>query len=176
MSRRRLLHGPLDAQRAIAAVSQPDRGAVALFVGVVRDHDGGRVVAALEYTAYEPMAERELAEILDAARARFDVAVEAEHRLGRLLVGDAAVVVAAAHSHRAPAFDACRWVIDELKGRVPIWKRQEFLDGEPEWVHPGSERQDERAGPETARSMPASVRTRAEAGTVPKRDRQISSS
>jgi molybdopterin synthase catalytic subunit len=95
-------------------------------------------VRELEYSAYESMAEREMADILSEAAARFGTAVEAEHRTGRLAIGDAAVIVVASHAHRGPAFDACRWTLEEIKRRVPIWKRETYDDGSSEWVEPAT--------------------------------------
>lgn len=137
--RTRIVRRPLDPLSLISAVSSSERGGIALFAGVVRSRNSGREVAGLEYSAYEPMAERELADILATARERFGAAVEAEHRLGRLEIGEAAVVVAAAHAHRGPAFEACRWVIDELKRQLPIWKLERYVDGELSWVAPDEE-------------------------------------
>lgn len=159
MSRSRLRTDPLDPVRLIAAVSAPGRGGIAVFVGVVRDTSEGRPVTALEYTAYVPMANRELADILAEATTRFGVAVEAEHRLGVLAVGEPAVVVAAGHAHRGPAFEACRWVIDELKRRVPIWKREHYADGERAWVDPtATARAGNAPAPSPARAEPAPAR------------------
>lgn len=126
----------LDLARLVASVSGPDRGGVASFLGVVRDHHGGRTVEELEYSAYEPMADAECARIVRDAELRWPVRVALEHRLGRLAVGDAAVVVVAAAAHRESAFEACRWVIEEVKRCVPIWKRERYADGSIAWVDP----------------------------------------
>lgn len=116
-------------------VAATDRGASVLFVGTVRDINDGRDVNGLEYTAYASMAERELAVIVTEAMQRWRGAeIVCEHRVGSLTLGDVAVVVAAAHGHRAEAFDACRYVIEELKKRVPIWKREHYADGDAAWV------------------------------------------
>jgi molybdopterin synthase catalytic subunit len=126
---------PLDPGALLAAVSGPTRGGVALFVGTVRDRNEGRAVQALDYRAYRPMAEKELRAICAEAEARWPEALVAcEHRIGALALGEAAVVVAAAHPHRGPAFDACRYVIEQLKQRVPIWKREHYADGSADWV------------------------------------------
>jgi molybdopterin synthase catalytic subunit len=127
---------PLDAARLAASVVSADRGAVVSFVGIVRDHHAGRVVVRLEYSAYEPMAEAECARIVAEAADRWPVTVAVEHRLGGLGLGDAAVVVAVAGAHREEAFEACRWAIEEVKRRVPIWKREEYADGSVAWVDP----------------------------------------
>ncbi len=131
-----LTRAPIGVAELVAAVSAPERGGVASFVGLVRDHHGGRPVRALEYTAYEPMAESICAEIVGEAEARWPVRIALRHRLGPLGIGDVAVGIAAAAGHRDEAFAACRYAIEELKRRVPIWKRETFADGTEEWVDP----------------------------------------
>lgn len=131
-----LTAGPLDLGRLVGRVVSPERGAVATFTGVVRNHHHGRGVLRLEYSAYEAMAEAECDRIVADAERRWPVRVAVEHRLGRLDVGDVAVIIAAAGAHREEAFDACRYVIEEVKGRVPIWKREYFEDGTVSWVDP----------------------------------------
>ena len=131
-----LRRSPLDPAALAQAVSSPGHGAVVTFVGVVRDHHAGRGVIRLDYSAYEPMADAECARILAEAAARWPVTARVEHRVGSLAVGDAAVVVAVAGAHRGEAFDACRWIIDEVKRCVPIWKREEYADGTVAWVDP----------------------------------------
>ncbi|HET8946936.1 MAG TPA: molybdenum cofactor biosynthesis protein MoaE [Candidatus Polarisedimenticolia bacterium] len=130
---------PIDPRVLEARVSGPDRGAVALFAGVVRDHHEGRCVRRLEYSAYEDMAGRVLAAIVDEAARRFGTpAIAVQHRLGPLAVGETSVVVAAAAVHRREALAACAWVIDEVKARAPIWKK-EFGDDGVFWIEgPGS--------------------------------------
>jgi molybdopterin synthase catalytic subunit len=127
---------PLDLGRLVAAVLAPDRGAVASFLGVVRDHDRGKAVRRLEYSAYGPMADLECGRIVGEARERWDAEVALEHRIGTLEVGDAAVAIAAAAPHRDAAFAACRYVIEQVKRRVPIWKREHYADGTVGWVEP----------------------------------------
>jgi molybdopterin synthase catalytic subunit len=125
---------PLSLDEALAAVRHPSCGGVAFFVGVVRDHDHGRAVRALDYSAH-PSAEAELAAVCAEVASRSGgVRVAAVHRTGALAVGDLAVVVAAAAPHRPEAFAACRDLIDTLKARTPIWKRQHLGDGSAEWV------------------------------------------
>jgi molybdopterin synthase catalytic subunit len=124
----------LDSQELIERVQSPDRGGVASFLGTVRNHHGGREVLRLEYHAYEPMAEAECARIVAETESRWPVTVALRHRLGALEVGETAVAVVAAAAHRDAAFAACRYVIEELKRRVPIWKREVFTDGQVEWV------------------------------------------
>ncbi len=129
-----LTTAPLDLGRLVARVSAPGRGGIACFLGVVRNQHGGRAVMSLDYSAYEPMAEAECGRIAAEARARWQAEVALEHRLGHLEVGDAAVAIAAAAPHRDAAFAACRYVIEEVKHRVPIWKRERYADGTEEWV------------------------------------------
>jgi len=128
---------PLSPDEVRAAVSDPGAGGIALFIGAVRDHDGGRNVVGLSYSAH-PSAADELRRVAEKVATDFGVlALAAVHRVGDLNVGDLAVVVAAACPHRAEAFDACRALIDELKQTVPIWKHQRFADGTSEWVSGG---------------------------------------
>jgi molybdopterin synthase catalytic subunit len=131
-----LVDQPLDLARLVAAVSAPARGGIACFVGVVRDQDQGKAVRRLEYSAYGPMAELECERIVTEARERWEAAVALEHRVGTLEVGDAAVTIAAAAAHRDTAFAACRYVIEQVKRRVPIWKREQYADGTVAWVDP----------------------------------------
>jgi molybdopterin synthase catalytic subunit len=117
-----------------AAVSDAGAGGATVFVGAVRDHDGGRSVSRLEYSAH-PTAHDRLVEVAAEVAAEFDVvAVAAVHRLGVLAIGDLAVVSAVSAAHRGTAFEASRALIDRLKERVPIWKHQVFSDGTEEWV------------------------------------------
>lgn len=131
----------LDPAALLAEVADAGHGAQALFVGTVRETNEGRPVTGIDYTAYQAMAERELARIAGEAAERFGTAegpvrVVAEHRVGTLGVGEASVAVAAGHARRAPAMDAARYVVEELKRRVPIWKREHYADGTREWVDP----------------------------------------
>jgi molybdopterin synthase catalytic subunit len=128
---------PLDLPALVARVETPDRGAITSFLGLVRDHHVGRGVTRLEYSAYAPMAEAECARIVSEAEVRWPVRVALEHRIGALEIGDAAVVIAAAAAHRDEAFAACRFVIEEVKRRVPIWKKEFYADGTIEWVGAG---------------------------------------
>src|SRR4029078_5269208 len=110
-----------------------------LFLGTVRDLTGEQVTAALDYEAYPGMAEKKLAQGEGETRGAWPVGdIALVHRRGRLDVGDVSVAVAVSCPHRAEAFEACRHAIDRLKELVPIWKRQNWSDGSPEWVHPGS--------------------------------------
>ncbi|MBX3158731.1 MAG: molybdopterin converting factor subunit 1 [Deltaproteobacteria bacterium] len=130
----RLLAEPLSLDRCIAAVSDAGMGGVVTFVGVVRRHSRGVVVERLEYSAYEAMAVREMTKLVEEIEAEVaGCRVAVEHRVGTLAIGDAAVAIAAAAPHRAEAFTACRAMIDRLKDRVPIWKKEVGEDG-AEWV------------------------------------------
>ena len=133
----RLHRDVIDPAALMRAVGRPANGAVLLFLGVVRDMNDGRRVTGIEYSAYEPMAEAELASIAREAAERFgtpDIAIE--HRLGDLDLEEASVGIAVAHPHRGAAYDASRWIIEELKRRVPIWKRERYVDGTRDWVDP----------------------------------------
>lgn len=131
-----LTEAAIDTARLAARVAGPGRGAQVAFVGTVRNHQDGRQVSQLHYTAYGPMAEAQCRTIVDEAEARWPVSVALQHRVGTLTIGDAAVVVVAAGDHREEAFAACRFVIEEVKRRVPIWKRERYADGTEVWVDP----------------------------------------
>ena len=124
----------LDAQEVLDALADQASGGITLFVGAVRDHDQGKGVTGLEYSAH-PSALDRLREVCDEIAEKYDVqAVAAVHRVGVLALGDAAVVVATSAAHRGEAFEASRALIDRLKETVPIWKHQLFDDGSDEWV------------------------------------------
>ncbi|MEP6691261.1 MAG: molybdenum cofactor biosynthesis protein MoaE [Gemmatimonadaceae bacterium] len=132
-----LTREPLDPQRILAEVADAACGALILFVGTVRDMNDGRAVTGMEYSAYEAMAEREMTLIAAETGERFGTAhVVIEHRLGALALGDASVAIAVAHPHRAEAYGASRYAIEQLKQRVPVWKREHYADGTREWVDP----------------------------------------
>ncbi|HEV8598479.1 MAG TPA: molybdenum cofactor biosynthesis protein MoaE [Gemmatimonadales bacterium] len=137
---------PLELNELLRAVAAPERGGVSSFVGLVRDHHGGRPVRGLAYSAYEPMAEAVCGEIIAEAESRWPVRVALQHRLGELTIGEVAVAIAVAGNHRDEAFAACRYVIEELKRRVPIWKRETYADGTVEWVEEGRAKSEERSG------------------------------
>jgi molybdopterin synthase catalytic subunit len=125
---------PLDVDEHAALVDDPAAGAVVTFAGVVRDHDGGRSVTELEYVGH-PTAPDVIRELAEEFAARPDVhAVAVSHRIGRLGIGDVALACAVSASHRGQAFAVCAELVDEVKKRLPIWKRQVFTDGEEEWV------------------------------------------
>ena len=112
-------------------------GAVCLFVGVVRDENEGRRTRAIQYEAYGPMAESEMARIADGLAREFPaVKIAMKHRVGLLCVGDASVAIAAVSPHRADAFAACRAAIDRVKTTIPIWKKEFHPDGSSDWVDP----------------------------------------
>ena len=129
---------PLDPGAILQAARRDGDGGLALFVGVVRDNNDGRRVTEMEYEAYGPMAEAEMERIeTDLAVGFPGVRVLLRHRIGRLWVGEVAVVVAASAPHRDEAFAACRAGIEEIKARVPVWKREWGPDGSV-WVDPGA--------------------------------------
>ena len=126
---------PIDVAALIREVTDESCGASVTFLGTVREVNDGRPVSGIEYTAYRSMAEREMTAIAREADERFGVSrLVIEHRLGTLTLTDISVAVVAAHAHRAPALDANRYVIEELKRRVPVWKLEHYVDGTREWV------------------------------------------
>ena len=130
-----LVRAPIDFERLAREAARPDCGAIALFLGTTRDHHEGRTVLRLAYEAYEPMAIAALGRIEREAGVRFEVrSCRIVHRLGEVPLTEASVVVVVAAAHRGPAFDACRWAMDELKRAVPIWKKEFFSEGGEEWV------------------------------------------
>ncbi|MBA3672769.1 MAG: molybdenum cofactor biosynthesis protein MoaE [Gemmatimonadaceae bacterium] len=137
MSVARLTYEAIDAATVLADVAGSRHGAILLFLGVVRDVNDGRGVTGIEYSAYESMATRELHFIATEAASRVgDSDVAIVHRIGALALEETSVAIAVAHAHRAEAYELSRWVIEELKRRVPIWKREQYTDGSREWVDP----------------------------------------
>ena len=137
MRRASIVAGAIDPASLIDEVSSAQYGAISLFVGTVREVNEGRSVSGIEYSAYRSMASDELERILDEAVERFGIsALVVEHRIGLLGLGEVSVAIAAAHPHRAPALDSTRYVIEEIKKRVPIWKKEHYADGTREWVDP----------------------------------------
>jgi molybdopterin synthase catalytic subunit len=126
----------IDPELLVERVESEERGAVVTFLGTVRNHHAGRQVERLEYSAYGPMAEAMCDQIRAEAEQRWAVSVALEHRLGALGIGDVSVAIAVAAPHRDAAFTACRYVIEQLKTRVPIWKREYYTDGTTAWVDP----------------------------------------
>jgi molybdopterin synthase catalytic subunit len=126
---------PIDGAALLAGCVSASDGAALLFLGVVRDHNDGRPVGHLDYDAYAVMAERVLGEIVAEASSRWRVGrMAVVHRIGRLGVGEPSVAIAVAAPHRAEAYEASRYVIEELKKRAPIWKREGYVDGEERWL------------------------------------------
>lgn len=133
--RAQVTEAPLDVEEHAALVSDPAAGAVVTFAGVVRDHDHGRHVRTLDYSGH-PSAARIVEEVAAEVARRPGVrAIAVSHRLGPLAVGDVALACAVAGEHRREAFAACAELVDEVKARLPIWKRQVFGDGTEEWVN-----------------------------------------
>lgn len=129
-----LTDAPIDSRELAQRVTRSSDGACVLFEGVVRNHDDGKKVESIFYDAYRPMAEKEIAKIINDISIQFpDVASAVLHRLGLLKIGEASIVIACASPHRAEAFAACRAIIDRIKQTVPIWKKERGPGGE-EWV------------------------------------------
>ncbi|MEO6836336.1 MAG: molybdenum cofactor biosynthesis protein MoaE [Candidatus Tumulicola sp.] len=131
----RIVREAIDPRGLESAVRTDACGGIASFLGVVRAHaDDRRAVAGLSYEAFEPMAIAEFESIADEVRGRFgDVRLAIVHRVGDLAIGDIAVAIVVAAGHRAAAFDACEYAIDEVKRRAPIWKKERYADGAGEW-------------------------------------------
>ena len=132
-----IVRTPIDPSALIARVANPANGAILLFLGAVRQVNDGRDVTGIDYAAYDEMAASELHAIVTEAAERFGTdSIAVEHRLGELTVEEISVAIAVAHPHRGEAYDLSRWIIEELKRRVPIWKREHYADGTREWVDP----------------------------------------
>ena len=130
-----ITQNPIDTAALLASSTTSTDGAAILFLGVVRDTNEGRAVGHLEYEAYPTMAEAVLKEIVAEAESRWTTGdISVIHRIGRLEIGEISVAVMVSAPHRGDAYEASRYVIDELKKRVPIWKREGYLDGEREWL------------------------------------------
>ena len=133
----RLSETPIDATALRITLEDPAAGGCVTFEGWVRNHNEARAVTRLDYQAFAPLAEGEGEAILAEATARFALrAARCVHRVGALAIGDMAVWVGVSADHRDAAFAACRWIIDEVKRRVPIWKNEHYADGESGWLHP----------------------------------------
>jgi molybdopterin synthase catalytic subunit len=132
-----LTRQPIDSSGLLAKASRPEAGAVVLFLGTTRELTDGRQTVALDYEAYDEMAEKQLMELEAEARRRWPL-VECliVHRLGRVPLAEASVAIVVSTPHRADAFAAGQWLIDSLKRDVPIWKQEHWADGTSEWVHP----------------------------------------
>ena len=137
MSRFALAESGIDVAGLRLALRDEHAGAYASFEGWVRDHNEGRAVDGLRYEAYATLAEKEGERIVEEALEKFAI-VDARcvHRIGELRVGELAVWVGVSAAHRGAAFDACRYVIDEVKSRVPIWKQERYREGDAGWLHP----------------------------------------
>jgi molybdopterin synthase catalytic subunit len=132
----KIVSTPIDVDALKRALTADAAGACVTFEGWVRNHNDGEAVQALEYEAHASIAEREGEKILEEARARFAIdAARCEHRVGKLAIGDCAVWVGVSSAHRGAAFDACRYIIDETKQRVPIWKKEHYASGATGWVN-----------------------------------------
>jgi len=130
-----IVHDPIRNESVLAHVGAEADGATVLFLGVVRDHADGRPVTGMTYESYEKMAEPVLREIaLEAAQRAGSDRVAVVHRVGDLAIGEVSVAIAVSSPHRAEAFDASRYVIEEIKKRLPVWKKEHYADGAPEWV------------------------------------------
>lgn len=139
MTRFAIADAPFDIAPLRARLLRAEAGAYASFEGWVRDHNEGRAALGLRYEAYVALAEREGAQIVEEALAKFAIADAAcVHRIGELAIGDLAVWVGVSAAHRDAAFTACRWIIDEVKSRVPIWKHERYAEGDAQWLHPQS--------------------------------------
>ena len=137
MTRFVLSDAPIDGAELRRRLQAHAAGGYCSFEGWVREQHRGRAVRRLDYQAYEALAAKEGEAILDEARTRFDVLdVRCTHRVGTLELGEVAVFVGVSAAHRDAAFAACRYVIDEIKRRVPIWKREHYADGDSGWIHP----------------------------------------
>jgi molybdopterin synthase catalytic subunit len=127
---------PIDVDAAKEAVADKSCGALVVFEGWIRDHNEGQEVERLEYEVYRPVAEKEGSRIIDEAIERFGIShAVCIHREGLLELGEIAVIVCVSSSHRGEAFDACRYIIDETKTRLPIWKKEHYVTGISEWVN-----------------------------------------
>lgn len=137
MKRFHLADTRIDIAAERRALDHSAAGACVAFEGWVRDHNEGRAVHRLDYQAYAPLAEAEGEAILSAAVERFHVReAHCIHRVGQLAIGELAVWAGVSADHRDDAFAACRWIIDEVKVRVPIWKNEHYVDGQSGWLHP----------------------------------------
>lgn len=137
MIRAAIVTREIDVAEVLRELESPAHGASILFVGTVREVNDGRPVDGMEYTAYVAMAEKEMTAIAREASERFSSSfVVIVHRIGQLAIGDASVAIATANAHRDAAYQASRYVIEQLKQRVPIWKREHYTDGTREWIDP----------------------------------------
>jgi molybdopterin synthase catalytic subunit len=137
MIRTAIVSRVIDAVALLTEVTTASTGATTLFIGTVREQNEGRAVSGIEYSAYAEMAADELQRIAEEAAAQYaGLRIVIEHRVGTLTLTDISVAIAVAHARRAPALDAQRYAIEALKQRVPIWKREHYLDGDRQWIDP----------------------------------------
>lgn len=137
MIRCAIVTAPIDPAALLTEVTTPATGATTLFIGTVRDVNEGRAVTGIEYSAYTAMALDEMDRIAHEAAQQFDgVRIVISHRVGLLALQEISVAIAVAHARRAPAMDAGRYAIEELKRRVPVWKQEHYVDGDRQWVDP----------------------------------------
>ncbi|MGA9363545.1 MAG: molybdenum cofactor biosynthesis protein MoaE [Bacteroidota bacterium] len=130
----KIVRAPIDLNEILCSVKSPEAGAIDIFIGTTRNHSDGKEVLSLEYEAYEPMAVKLMEGIVAEARQRWTVKrIAIVHRVGKVEIGEASVIVVVSAAHRREAFEACRYAIDALKKDVPIWKKEVFRDGEA-WV------------------------------------------
>lgn len=131
-----ITHNPINVEQLKEQIKTDASGAVSVFEGIVRDHHQGRKVKELEYEAMEGLAEREALEIIEEVKVKFDIHhIASVHRVGRLRIGDIAIWIGVSAAHRDDAFKACRYAIDEIKKRLPIWKKEFYIEGDPKWVN-----------------------------------------
>lgn len=134
-----IVTAPIDTAELLSRVGAPEHGAVLLFLGTVRDHNDGRPVEGVGYEAYEEMARTVLTAVAGEAAAKLGAgSIAVEHRVGELVIGDVSVAIAVAAPHRALAYAASRYVIEEIKKRLPVWKQERYADGSAHWL-PGTE-------------------------------------
>lgn len=135
-----LTFDPIDSQTLISRVQNDRCGAVCLFLGTVREFTETLQTVDLVYEAYPEMAIKQMRQILEEAATKWPIPrLGVIHRLGRLQLGEASIAVAVATPHRAASFEACQWIMDSIKKRVPVWKQEHWADGTTQWVHPGTE-------------------------------------
>lgn len=135
MTRAVLVHEPIDPERLLASVEDDAHGAALLFLGVVRDHAAGRAVRGIRYEAYEEMAAEVLGAIVaEASRLLGTDRIAVEHRVGELAVGEVSLGIAVSSPHRSEAYDASRYIIEEVKRRLPVWKQERYAEGGEAWV------------------------------------------
>ena len=150
MKRARITADPIRPEEVLDRVGADEDGAVVLFLGIVRDHNDGRAVSGMEYEAYREMAEEVLDAIAGEVVERWETdRIYVVHRVGALEVGESSVAIAVSTPHRAEAYEASRHVIEEIKARLPVWKREHYVDGERRWV-PGRRPPTPDSGPDSA--------------------------